>query len=336
MSFSSVGDLAQSLSMRRQNFELRSQMNQLTQELASGRKTDIGQAVRGDFAPLAGMERSLALLDGFATARADMVQKLTTAQTSLDAVRGQVSEFGTSLLAATGLNSTTTIEPVIADAGARFEATVGYLNSRTGETHLFGGTATDRAPLASAADMLAELKLQTASAVTSADFIAAVDDWFSQPGGGFETMGYLGSDISGGAVEIGQNQVASMEVKASDPEIRDVLKNLAMSALLADGALAGDDAARRDIAAEAATGLIAANKAVIATQARLGTSENRIETVTTQANAEQNTLSLARNSIVSADPYETASELEQVQLQLETLYILTSRMSQLSLTEYLR
>jgi len=39
---------------------------------------------------------------------------------------------------------------------------------------------------------------------------------------------------------------------------------------------------------------------------------------------------------VNADPFETASTLQAVQLQLETHYAMTARLSRLSLAEYLR
>ena len=57
MNFTQIGDLAQSLVMRRQNTLLKGQLNNLTQELASGRKSDVGQSLSGDFALLGEFER---------------------------------------------------------------------------------------------------------------------------------------------------------------------------------------------------------------------------------------------------------------------------------------
>ena len=59
MSFIQVGDLAQHLMMRRQNTLLKTQMNTLTQELASGRKSDIASAVSADFSVLGDIEHTL-------------------------------------------------------------------------------------------------------------------------------------------------------------------------------------------------------------------------------------------------------------------------------------
>ena len=42
------------------------------------------------------------------------------------------------------------------------------------------------------------------------------------------------------------------------------------------------------------------------------------------------------NEIVAADPYQTAVDLEAAQLQLESLFTITARLSRLTLTEFIR
>ena len=51
--------------------------------------------------------------------------------------------------------------------------------------------------------------------------------------------------------------------------------------------------------------------------------------------AEASALQIARNGLVAADPYDTATAIQAVQTQIETLYTLTARLSRLSLTDYL-
>ncbi|MGR3292274.1 MAG: flagellin [Paracoccaceae bacterium] len=71
-------------------------------------------------------------------------------------------------------------------------------------------------------------------------------------------------------------------------------------------------------------------------RANVGSAEARIEDATAQNSAEKFALEIARADITAIDPYQTATELEAVALQLETLYTLTVRLSRLSLSEYLR
>ena len=47
-------------------------------------------------------------------------------------------------------------------------------------------------------------------------------------------------------------------------------------------------------------------------------------------------LQIARNDLVSADPYETASKLQETEAQLEMIYTITARMTRLSLLDYMR
>ena len=46
-------------------------------------------------------------------------------------------------------------------------------------------------------------------------------------------------------------------------------------------------------------------------------------------------LTADRAEILAADPYETATALSQTEASLQNLYALTSRLSRLSLTDYL-
>ena len=74
---------------------------------------------------------------------------------------------------------------------------------------------------------------------------------------------------------------------------------------------------------------------VATTQGALGVLEAEVERITVAQNAEISALTLARNEIANADPFETASALQAVQLQLETHYQMTARLSQLSLVNFI-
>jgi flagellar hook-associated protein 3 FlgL len=69
---------------------------------------------------------------------------------------------------------------------------------------------------------------------------------------------------------------------------------------------------------------------------RLGTTEGQIAAAATRNSAEVAALEIARNGLVSVDPYEAATRLEAAQSQLEALYTATARLSRLSLVDFLR
>ena len=68
----------------------------------------------------------------------------------------------------------------------------------------------------------------------------------------------------------------------------------------------------------------------------IGAAQGRVESVATRNGAETAALQLARNEIVAVDEYDSATALEALQTQMETLYTLTARLANLSLTDYMR
>jgi len=71
-------------------------------------------------------------------------------------------------------------------------------------------------------------------------------------------------------------------------------------------------------------------------RAGVGSLQGRIEDISVQNTAEQSALELARSDLIAVDPYQTASELEAVYGQIETLYTVTSRIARLNFTDYMK
>ena len=90
------------------------------------------------------------------------------------------------------------------------------------------------------------------------------------------------------------------------------------------------------MAYQAGQQLLSTEEGRITLSARIGTAEAQIETARTRNAAEETALGILRSGIGSVDPYEAATRLETVRAQLESLYLVTARVSRLSLTEYLR
>ncbi len=69
--------------------------------------------------------------------------------------------------------------------------------------------------------------------------------------------------------------------------------------------------------------------------ARVGTTQAQISAAITRNGAEQSALEIAQAGIVSADPYDAATRLEDLQTRIEALYLITARVSRLSLADYI-
>lgn len=338
MNYVSIGDMAQAFQMRRHNVELQRHLSRLTDELTSGAKADLAEAVSGDFKALAGIDHSLRTLRAYKTAT-DEVELFTGA---LQAAIGNVQEVTTDL--APGLaNAAATGMPLIVDTAAmdarqKFHSVVAALNTQVADRFLLSGDATDQRPILGSQDILDALMVATAGQATGTGVATAVAGWFDAPpgGGGYLDMIYGGSATQLTPFNIGPGDTAAIDVTAASPEIRDMLEALALSALVAEGVLPGDQPGRALLVKTSANALFSANDEMADLRARLGAVEGHIADAATRNSAEGAALEIARTKIVAADPYETATALEAVQTQMETLYTLTARLSRLSLADYLR
>lgn len=333
MTILSIGDLSQSFMLRRQTGHLKTDLQTLAQEMTTGLVADATRATKGDFAQLNAMAGSIARLASFATATNEASLYASAMQSALGAVSDLANGLNNSLFLTPSLSQPATIDMIGSDAEGKFRTAISMLNTRLGDRALFAGVATDRNPLAGADTILSALDTAIAGAISTGDVKAVLDDWFANP------AGFLAIAYQGGAplspLPIGNGETADLGITAADEGLRDTLKGLAMATMLNRGALSGQPEARAALAEQAGATLLSAQPKLINTAATLGLAENRISTTAIRNASERSALELARNAIISADPYETATRLQDAQNQLETLFAVTARLSRLSLTDYL-
>lgn len=329
----SVGDASLTNILARQGADLRAQVQRAAQEVATGKHADIGKALRGDVSPLLAVDASLARLAAFRSTAADAAFQTSAQQMAIQGLSQLASGISTALIGARDVATPAQIDTLASDARGRLASAVGLLNTQASGRAVFSGQATGTLPLGPVEDLLATLETATAGATTAGQVAAAVTTWFADPLG-------FGAFYQGGAaltpVPVAPGEAAEVSTTATDPAIRDTLAGLAMAALLDRGVLAGDRAERARLAATAGQELMRGEEARITLQARIGAVEAQIETARTRNGAEETALGILRSETGSVDPYEAATRLETIRTQLESLYLVTARVSRLSLTEYLR
>jgi flagellar hook-associated protein 3 FlgL len=330
----SLSDLSQMFQLRRDTVRVRSDLATATQELSTGRKADMGRAVAGNFAPLVALDRQLSAVAGYHSNAGEAATFTDAAQTALERVRSASGGLGTRLIGAEQADLATLGSVFATEAEDAFAASVSALNVNVGGRAVFGGTATDRVPLAAADDMLAALRTAVAGETTAAGVVAAVEAWFA-PGAGFDTTGYVGSADPLANFQVAEGRQVGMGIKADDPALRDQLKSLAIAAMM-ESASVTDSAEKVLLAKTAGQAIVANQDRVLRLQAEVGSAQARIETARVENASETTALQMARNDIVGTDPYEVATRLQNLQVQLETIYTITARLSGLSLTNYLR
>ena len=336
MSYISIGDMAQTYMMRRQNAHLKSTATTLANELSTGKTSDVAKRFSGDFSMVSSIETSLSSMRTYKSVTNEAGHFATVMQAALENIQGQTMAAVSTLLLTRASASQTQVDNSAADVRQKFDAVVSSLNTQVGGRSLFSGAATDVPAIAAPSFILAELKTAISGQTTAAGVEGVVNTWFDAPGGGYETLGYLGSTTPLTPFRIGVGQEADVSITASDSEIRDTLKGLALAALVSEGALVGDLSEQALLLERAGDRLLSIGDQQTKMRANLGSVEAHIESISTQTTTEISALEIVKAEILSVDLYDTASELEAVQTQLETLFALTARMSRLSLVDFLR
>jgi flagellar hook-associated protein 3 FlgL len=331
----SIGDRAMTVRMQRHTGALKAAMQRASDEVTTGRSADPARRLRGDLGPLAALDTALSRIGAWRGAAQAATTTLAAIQTTLSATDARAAALTPDLLSAASAGQEPQLSVIAAEARAAFEGAVAALNVQAGGRSVFAGAASDGPAVAGPAVMLDALMVAAAGAGSAAAAAAAVRDWFADPAG-FAATGWLGSDTPLGPVQLGEGETVSIDIRATEPSIRDTLAGLAMAALVDRGLFPGQPALRAGLVREAADALIGASAARAETMARTGVLEARVARADTAAAAQRSAFTVARAGMVEVDGYAAATELEAAQTQVETIYALTARLARLSLADFLR
>jgi flagellar hook-associated protein 3 FlgL len=335
MTMTSVGDRSLQFNTMRATTQIKTRLSILTEEMSSGVAHDLTGHLRGDTARLADVDRRLNLISGFSSTATEAGQTLAAMQTTLQGVEGIRSQLAAQLVALPSSAMPNHISNAIGSGRGAFDSIVRAMNTTLGNRSLFAGAATDTIPLAEPDAMITSLSAAVAGSVTANDVQTAIDTWFDSPTGGFATMAYQGDTGPVLSRRVDMDTSVQLDGRADDPAIKALLKAAATAAMAGDAGLVLSDTVKSDLLRSAGLQMLSAAQPLVNIQARLGIAEETVETTTVRQAAQKTAYGIMRNDLVSADPYDTAAELQQVQKQLETHYTLTARLSNLSLVEYI-
>lgn len=334
MSFTSIGDLSQSLFLRRHNVEIKGQLNTLSEELTTGLKKDVAKAVSHDFSLLSGLERGISLSETYLRSINEARVYTEAAQNSLGLVQDEVEGLSSSILAVANSDLGSNINTMSVAAQQTLQTIVGALNTSVAGRFVFSGQATDTAPVMDSRAMLDAIRPLAQGATTPQDVIAIVDNWFAN-GADYSTTAYNGTAASSSGFLVGEGDTIAMDITADRAAIRDTLAAVVKVALLGDLTFPNGTADAKLIMENATEGLLGVSMQVTQIRGELGQSEQAIDIAGTRASAMRSALQINRSDLLAADPYETATALQDATTRLESLYTITARLSRLNLTDYL-
>ncbi len=330
-----ISDLSRNFAMRELNTNLNVSLLRLSEEVVSGRSSDTTVRLNAQFSFLSQIESDLIQTEARSNALIEVALLADSQQTALGRLVDTADNiFGTLAVARTDAG-TLGLETLATEARGLLDTMVSAINANAGGRYSFSGTQVDAPPLVSSDQLLAELATALSGATSVSDLRLAADDFFNLPGGGFETNVYQGAAQSLSPINIGNGETISLDMRADDPAIRDLLKSVVLIAVADDPSLSLPQDALRSMVLDQGDAVLNARSGIIDLRAQLGFSEERIDRSTTRLEAERSSLQLARNDLIGLDPFETASNLEAVRQQLETLYSVTARTQNLSLVNFL-
>lgn len=335
MTLSSIGDLAQGFSLRMRQADLKADLTQLGTEISTGQVSDPVNRLGGHLSSLSQVEYDLTLAERFASSAHEVATSASAMQASITLVSDLSDKLVGTLTQVTNAAGQAGMAAAGAEARGALESMTSALNTSVAGRHLFSGTLTKTPPLASSDTILSELRTAISGATSPADIAASAEAFFRTSGGGFETLIYQGSSESLAPIRLGAGEAADLDLRADHAAFRDTLMYTALAALANDPTLSLNAADRRDLLDRSLNGLLTTKDKQVALQADLGVTEARIERAATRIESEATTLRMTRNELLSVDPYETASRMEEVRSQLETIYAITARSARLNLVNFL-
>ncbi len=241
------------------------------------------------------------------------------------------------MLSDTSLAVNHTLKSVATSVAGQLDSAISALNTTAGGKFIFSGAKMDKPAMISTNDLIGQAQSVIAGAATSADALQRLNDWFdAAPGaGGFADTAYQGSTEQVAEFGIDAATTIRFGQTANDGATRKILLGLTIGALVAKGAFDGDHAAQVDMMRAGGAAMMEGNSGMVLMRADLGVTEHIIERGSVRLDTMLTSLQIERTNMIQADTYEAGSQLIQTETQLEALFAMTARLSNLSLAKYL-
>ncbi|MEM9146614.1 MAG: hypothetical protein AAGC57_10470 [Pseudomonadota bacterium] len=305
-------------------------------ESITGRIADVADHLGGRVREPLELERDLSDIDEYRQIIAIAETRAAATQGSIDTLRDLTNELANQAAVALQNNAANALDALGALARDSLSATVSALNTSIGGRGIFSGDSGDQPALTDPETILAEVQTLLEAGPNPALAADAVRSGFDDPGALFETMLYTGGAGDAPAAEVAEGERVTYQTKADEQVFRDLVRTVAVIAVAFDPDASLDEPTRRAMGEEALGELRNTVDPLNRESARIGVAEARIETVKARHVASETALTRSLNDLSAADPLTAATRLQEVEGQLEILFLTTARLNQLSLSNFLR
>ncbi len=306
--------------------EMREQLAKTSKEAVTGRYSDLTGHLQGSIGKAYLSEKAVRDIE-FQRAQLNLREgRLDVVQRSLTLIQDATGTLDTRLQSALGFGNQTDVGLAARDAVAALEQVFTSLNVRHGERYLFSGDATSTRPFSSVDDLLAEIRTIADTAVDAADFATNLDAYFNDPAGPWQQGIY-----SGTATASDPDAIPGIH-----PSITELVSGLATLALAQNGQTPTLLQQDSSILYSAANSIANGKTSLTNLRADRGVIQEQIARAKTSLDTEETIFMQSFNNLTGRDQYQAAAELKELEGNLEASYLLTSRLSGLSLLNFLR
>ncbi|MEL6829480.1 MAG: flagellin [Pseudomonadota bacterium] len=306
--------------------DLREQVTRASKEAATGRYADLTLQLEGRIGKGMLAEKAVNDIDVQREQLVIREGRLDTVQRSLDTIQSLSLGLDARTFSSIGTGDTSVRTAISRDANNALETAFLNLNARFGDRYLFSGDATATPPFGDVDDLLADIAAIAATEPTAAQFTAAVNDYFDDPAGGWQTNIYNGtattSDPDG--------------ILAIDPGITELIKGIAVLTFADPDSGLAYGGETNDVLEFAANTIAGGLSKFTNLRADLGVIQGRVELQQNQLDLEETVVTRTFNQLTARDQYEAAAELQELETNLEASYLLTARLNNLNLLNFLR
>ena len=251
--------------------------------------------------------------------------RLSLTDSALTSVRELSADLQIGMLAAIGTGEVESQNLFATEARTAMDDVLSRLSARNGERFLFSGDATATRPFGTADELLDDVRAIAAAATDEADFAAQLDTYFDDPAGGFQTSFYRGAQTASDPDSVLGNQSAFADVLRG-------LSGLALSHTAQSVPFTGADSPALTTALER---LERGRTELVNIQANVGMRSANLDNELTLLEREQTLLNQAFTDLAGKDQFEAATQLRELEANLEASYLLTTRLSNLSILNFL-
>lgn len=285
-------------------------------------------------------------LNSYTTSNSLATSRLSTTSTVLDSFVSTAQSIQSDLIAAQTAGGTT--DSLSTNVTNAFQSLIAGLNTSANGQYIFGGTNTTQATInnylatGSTAKAAVDSSFQTlqasqtngsASNISGTTMQNYLNTTFASyfTGSGWSNLSNANSTTLQSAIS--PTQTTSTSVTANNTAFQQIAQAYAMVNEFS-GANLGSDA--RQAVLTTASNLLSSGLAGLTDlQTTVGTAQSAVTSANTQMSSQTTILQTHVSDLDSVDTYSLSTQLTNLQTQLEASYELTSRLQDLSLTNYL-